>query len=62
MTYRELLKHCKRTLDLHEDAEVSLRDMAKIVARNYENPHTSAAIYACLWSNVVEYLDSQGGQ
>lgn len=59
MTYKELLKRCRLTMDLYEDSDVQLRDIAKIMARNYSNPNSVAALYACLWSNVVEYLDQQ---
>ena len=57
MTYDQLLLRCRRTLDLHPDAKVSLRDMSKIMARNYTQAATVAALYACLWTNVVEYLE-----
>ena len=59
VTYSQLLQRCRRTLDLHPDADdVSLRDIAKVLARNYSNAHTVAALYACLWANVVEYLET----
>lgn len=57
MTYDDLLARCRRTLDLHPETDVQLRDVSKLMARGYTNAHTKAAIYACLWENVVDYLD-----
>lgn len=58
MTYDELLVRCRKTLDLYPEGQEGLRDFQKVIARTCIHQGTALALYSCLFSNLVEYIEA----